>query len=275
MIRIGVIVLVRVGGCFRRSVNTARDLSNLRVRRVVHRVISRRGTVRVNLRTLSDLINRRQIRCVCASVLNTYTVCSNHSILDTADMGVQIRIGINRSTRSTISIRSRRDTLIQRTGIVVDTADLLLRGRGNRDRIAAAVDSGDIAEIYQNLICTGDLVALADQVDGRRVVISGVHLCVVSINNGTRRSRGSYTYNIQDVGLKGPNGCSAVIKNSRIRRTDRIAGQSSQMSAVIQSIGRRTGNGIVIHHTYFGGCSGICDRQVAAVILCCSKLGCT
>ena len=57
----GAVIFIGVGGGFRRLIQTAGDFGNLRIRLIIDGVIACRSAVSVNLRTLADLADGREL----------------------------------------------------------------------------------------------------------------------------------------------------------------------------------------------------------------------
>ena len=275
LLGIGIVILVGVGSGFRDRVNAAADLADLGVGGVVDRVVASRGAVGADLQPLTQLVDCGQIGGVGVAVLDADAVGGNHRVLDAPDMGVQIGVGIGGGTRGACRVRRGGYPLIQRTGIVVDAADLLLGGSVDDNWILAAVNGGDLAQVRQHLVGAAEAVALADQIDDRRVIICGDDsgLVICAIGNGTgsvRRRDGDDVLQVVVIGL---HRSAAIVENRGVGRGDGVVGQRSQVAAIIKRIGGRGGDGIVVQNADLGRDAGIRDGQIAAIILCVSKLG--
>ena len=110
-------------------------------------------------------------------------------------MRIQISILIGSGTRGAICIRRRIDALSERTGIVVDTAYLLLRSCGDRHGVVTAVDRGNISQVDDYLIRATEFISAADKIDLRRCISRRVDFTVVAVNDGAGGiSRGDVDY---------------------------------------------------------------------------------
>ena len=273
MLSVGIVVLVGIGGRRLGRIDTVADLSDLRIRRIVDRMVARRRAVRVDLQTVAQLIDHRQIRRIGAAVLDADAVRRDDGILDRTDVRVQISIRIHCRAGCAVRIRSRRNALIQRAGIGINTADLFLRRGSNRDGIAAAVDLCDLADVDQHLIGAAEAVARSDQIDHRRAVVGGIDFRFISVDNRTGAVRSGDRNNIQNIAAEFHRRRSTVIQDCRIGGRNGIVRQASQMTAVGDSICGSAGDGTVVYRTDL--CQGtlIIRSQITAVILCCCKLG--
>ena len=82
-------------------------------------------------------------------------------VFDAADVGGVVGILIDRRAGRAFRVGRGSDPVIQRTGIVVDTSDLLLRRRGDCNRVVTAVNRGDRTRIDQDLIGAAEAVLTA------------------------------------------------------------------------------------------------------------------
>ena len=237
VIGIGIIVLVGIGSGGLRRVDTSGDGSDPGVCRIIDCVISRRGAVGVDLQALAKLVDDRQIRGVGAAVLDSDAVGGNDCVLYRTDVCVEVNIGIGRCSCGAIGVRCGGRTGIQCTGVVIDAAHLLLRRGRNNDRIAAAVDGGNFAQIRHDLIATADFVACANEVDHRGVVVGDIDPRLAAVNDGTGAVRCGDSDNVKNIGFKGADRCAAVEQDRSVGGADCVAGQRSQMSAVVQRVG--------------------------------------
>ena len=179
-----VVVLVGVGRRLGRGVDAAGDAGDLGVRLVINRVVARRGAVGVDLRALADLADRGCLARRSVAVPDAVAVGVDVHILDRSDhrAGV-IGIGVGRRTccsvprrRCRLSVRSGCGAGVECVAVVIDRRSLGAGAGDRRQRTLAAVDRGDDAVVGDDGSCSGDGVALADQVDHRLVVIIGNNL---------------------------------------------------------------------------------------------------
>ena len=259
MIRIGVVVLVSVGSSGLRSVNTTCDRSDFCVGRVVYCVIAGSRTVGVDLKALTQLADHGQVRRVGAAVLNADTVRGDDRILDRTDSGVQIRICVNCGSGSPFGVRGGVNALSERTGIVVNTANLFLSGGGDHDRIAAAVYLGDRAKVGNDLIRAADCVARTNQVNCRRSVIGSDYfgLAVDSVRNSASGIRSGNRDNVFKVVIVLNDCRTAVVQHSSVCAADRVVGHRTDVTTVVDRVRGGTGDHAVIDGTNLSKASGV------------------
>ena len=175
------VVAVEVGvGCgFSHRKDAAGDAGDFSIVLVGNGVVVRRGAVRVDLRALADLADDRQVGGVRVTVQDTVAVGVDIDVLDRADLRAgQIGIVVDRRTRRAAGgqglrrrVRRGRGAGVERGVVVVDRSAPGGRAGDRRQGSLAAVDRGDDALVGNDRGSRRERVALADQVDGRRVVV--------------------------------------------------------------------------------------------------------
>ena len=264
---IGVVVLICVGRRGLGFVDAAGDRRDLRIGGVVDRVVAGGGAVRVDLKTFAELVDRRQIGRVRASILDADAVRGDDRIPDAADMRAQVGILIGRGAGGAVRVGGCVDALSERTGVAVDAADLLLRCGGDRHGAAAAVDRGDIAEVDDDLIGSAEAAAFADEVDHGRGIGRSVDPCFVAVDNGAGGIRSCDGDDVEDIARVSGDSPAAVIEHGRIGGGDRVVRQRAEMTAVIHRVSRGAGNSAVVHRADRRRGALIARGEVGTVVL--------
>ena len=177
--RIGVVVLIGVGrglGCLEQ---TSGDAGDLGVGLVVDGVVARGGAVGVNLRALADLADHRELAGRAVAVQDAVAVGVDVDVLDRADLRAgKERIVVHRRPLRAVGrqglrrgVRRGRGARVEAGAVIVDRAALCLAAGDGRQGSLTAVDGGDDTGVGNDRGGGREGIALADQVDGRRVVV--------------------------------------------------------------------------------------------------------